>query len=195
MSAQTKGNPTMLVSLEEMAPVIEAGLAQGQEVVLTVTGNSMAPFLRHQRDQVVLTATDPTALQPGDVPLYRRRNGQFVLHRIVERDDGTCRRRLGDEDALPSAHVGAALHFTMLGDAQTDPEPRIETDQIIACAAAFLHKGKRLDCDSRRYCRRVRRWHRWLPERRVLMWLYYLPERLCRLPGRVYRKIKRCIPR
>ncbi len=195
MSTRIKDNPTMLVSLEEMAPVIRAGLAQGQEVVLTITGNSMAPFLRHQRDQVVLVAADPATLQPGDVPLYRRKNGQFVLHRIVERDDGTCRRRLGDKDALPSAHVGAALHFTMLGDAQTDLEPRIEEEQIIARAAAFLRKGKRWECDSRAYRRRVRRWHRWLPERRVLLWLYYLPERLGRLPGRVYRKIKRCITR
>lgn len=192
MSKRVKA-PTVLVSLEEMAPVIEAGLALGQEVVLTITGNSMAPFLRSQRDQVVLVAVDPAALQPGDVPLYRRENGQFVLHRIVERDDGVSRQRLGEKELLPSAHVGSALQFTMLGDAQVDLEPGIKAGQVIARASAFLRKGKRLECDSRRYRRRVRRWHWWLPLRMTLLWLYYLPERLCRLPGRAYRKIKRCI--
>lgn len=195
MNNRVKGASTMLVSLEDMAPVIESSLQQGQEVVLTITGNSMSPFLRHQRDQVVLTAVDPTVLQPGDVPLYRRKNGQFVLHRIVERDDGIHRQRLIDTEPLPSAHRGAALHFTMLGDAQTEPEPLIFTDQVIARATAFLRKGKRWDCDSRRYRRLVLRWHRLLPVRRTLLWLYYFPERLGRLPGRVFRKIKRCVTR
>ncbi len=190
-----KTTDTVKVSLDDLSPVIRHGLELGQEVVLTVTGNSMSPFLRHERDQVVLVKVDPATLQPGDVPLYRRRSGQYVLHRIVERDDGCERRRLGDMEVLPSAHVGAPLHFTMLGDAQTALEHRIEADQIVARAAAFIRKGKRWNCDSRAYRRRVRRWHRWLPLRPTLLFICNLPGWLCRLPGRAYRKIKRCIGR
>ena len=193
MSKYTEPSAIRLISLDALAPVIEGSLAAGQQVVLTITGNSMAPFLRDCRDQVVLEAVDPAALQPGDVPLYRRRSGQYVLHRIVERDDGEYRHILAEEEPLPSAHVGAPLSYTMLGDAQTELEPRIETDQIVARAAAFLRKGKRWECDSARYRRRVIRWHRRLPMRPALLWLYYLPERVGRLPGRAYRKIKRCI--
>ncbi|MBR5524785.1 MAG: S24/S26 family peptidase, partial [Clostridia bacterium] len=76
------------VPMVELSPLLMECISQGQEVILTVTGDSMCPFLRHKRDQVVLAAADPTALQPGDVPLYRRPGGQHVLHRIVERDDG-----------------------------------------------------------------------------------------------------------
>ena len=85
------------IPLKELSPLMIECLTQGQEVLLTITGNSMSPFLRHKRDQVVLTACDPTALEAGEVPLYRRDNGQYVLHRIVERDDGAIRTRYGQE--------------------------------------------------------------------------------------------------
>jgi len=154
--------------LAEMYPVIQESLAQGQEVVLTVTGNSMSPFVRHRRDQVVLTAADPMALQPGDVPLIRRDNGQFVLHRIIERDDGDVRTRWGRKKAYPSA--AADLRYTLLGDAQWDTEPDVRPDQIIALATAFIRKGRRWECASSAYRRNRLLWHRLLPLRRIWMW-------------------------
>lgn len=158
----------MTMPLAEMYPVIKESLEQGQDVVLTITGNSMSPFLRHRRDQVVLSAADPAALQPGDVPLIRRDNGQFVLHRIVERDDGTVRTRYGSRKAYPSA--GESLRYTLLGDAQWTEEPEVRPDQIIALATAFVRKGCRWECASSAYrCNRLR-WHRLLPLRRVWIW-------------------------
>ena len=164
------------VPLEQLAPVMTECLAQGQEVVLTVTGNSMSPFLRHQKDQVVLVACDPAALRPGDVPLFRRRNGKYVLHRIVERDDGVACTRWGQEQPLPS-HCDS-LQYTMLGDAQWQEEPHIAPDQIVACATAFISRGKRWECDSDAYRRNRLRWHRLLPLRPVLVRLYHLPRHL-----------------
>lgn len=164
------------VPLEQLAPIMSECLAQGQEIVLTVTGNSMSPFLRDKKDQVVLTACDPTALQPGDVPLFRRRNGQYVLHRIVERDDGAKRTRWGQEETLPSQCDG--LRYTMLGDAQWQEEPDIAADQIVACATAFIRRGTRWECHSDAYLRNRMRWHRLLPLRPVLVRLYRLPHHL-----------------
>lgn len=164
------------VPLEQLAPLMSECLAQGQEVVLTVTGNSMSPFLRDKKDQVVLTACDPTALQPGDVPLFRRRNGQYVLHRIVERDDGVTCTRWGEEQGMPSH--GDGLRYTMLGDAQWQEEPDIAADQIVACATAFIRRGKRWECHSDAYVRNRMRWHRLLPLRPVLVRLYHLPRHL-----------------
>lgn len=171
------------VSLQQLSPVVTECLAQGQEVVLLVTGNSMRPFLRHERDRVVLVkAADPANLQPGQVPLYRRANGWFVLHRIIERDDGERRWLLGEKEPLPSAHVGGGVQYTMLGDAQTDKEPGIRPEQIVGVATGFYVRGKRRPCDTPAYRRRTRLWHGLLPYRRGLL-------RLIGLPGYVPRGI------
>ena len=164
------------VPLEQLVPIMADCFDQKQEVVLTITGNSMSPFLRHQKDQVVLVACDPTALQPGDVPLYQRRNGKYVLHRIVERDDGVTCTRWGQEESLPSRCAG--LQYTMLGDAQWQKEPHIEPDQIIAVATAFISRGKRWECASTAYQDNRLRWHRLLPLRPLLVRLYHLPRHL-----------------
>lgn len=161
-------NSTVSMPLEQIYPVIREGLDQGQEVVLTITGNSMSPFVRHCRDQVVLVQTDPMVLQPGDVPLIRRDNGQFVLHRIIARDDGTDCRRWGDKKAHPSQTE--SLRYTLLGDAQWRTEPNVRPDQILAVATAFIRKGRRWECDSDSYCRNRLFWHRLLPIRRAWMW-------------------------
>lgn len=161
------------VSLDELVPIMSECFAQGQEAVLTITGHSMSPFLRNKKDQVVLTACDPNQLQPGDVPLYRRRNGKYVLHRIVERDDGVTRTRWGEAEALPSRCD--SLEYTMLGDAQWQEESHIAPDQIVAVATAFISRGKRWECDSGAYRHNRLRWHRWLPLRPLLVRLYHLP--------------------
>ena len=164
------------VPLELLEPIMSECFTQGQEVVLTVTGNSMSPFVLDKRDQVVLAACDPSTLQPGDVPLFRRANGKYVLHRIVERDDGTSCIRWGEEQMLPS-HCDS-LCYTMLGDAQWQEEPNIAPEQIVACAKAFIRRGKRWECDSEVYIRNRMRWHRLLWLRPVLVPLYHLPRRL-----------------
>ncbi len=168
--------------LEELSPVILDCLADGGEVVLTITGNSMSPFVRHQRDQVVLAATDPESLLPGAVPLYRRKNGQYVLHRIVEKDDGKHRVLYGDTESYPTA--GGGIRYTMLGDAQWILEPGIRPEQILACATAFIRKGKRWECDSKAYQRSRLFWHRLLPLRSKIIYLD-------RFPGRVMGRLRR----
>ena len=151
MSKKSSATRFVGVSLDQLAPIMSECMELGQEVVLTITGHSMSPFLRNKKDQVVLIPCDPTALQPGDVPLYRRRNGKYVLHRIVERDDGTVRTRYGREEALPSCCD--SLQYTMLGDAQWQEEPHIAPDQIVAVATAFISRGKRRECADDAYRR------------------------------------------
>lgn len=168
--------PFVGVSLDELAPIMSMCFAQGQEVVLTVTGRSMSPFLRDKKDHVVLVACDPMTLQPGDVPLYRRRNGKYILHRIVERDDGVTRTRWGEEETRPSRCE--SLQYTMLGDAQWQEEPHIAPDQIVAVATAFISRGKRWECQSDAYRQNRLRWHRLLWLRPVLVRLYHLPRHL-----------------
>lgn len=168
------------VSLGELSPVLTACLEAGQEVILTIKGSSMRPLLFNLRDQVVLRAVDGAALRPGDVPLYMRRNGVYVLHRMVARDDGTQVEYL-DGSVQESMQLGGELRYTMLGDAQTELEHGIAPSQILGVAVAFIRRGKRIECDSRSYRRRVRLWYRLLAIRRQLMFIHFLPSRLKRM--------------
>ena len=87
---------------------------------LVISGNSMAPFLVHGRDTVYLSRLDRPAKR-GDVLLYKRESGAYILHRVykVEKDS-----------------------YTMVGDAQTQLEQGIRQDQIIAIMTSALRKGK-----------------------------------------------------
>ena len=61
----------------------------GQEVAITVAGWSMMPFLRNQRDRVLLKK--PTsAFKVDDIVFYQRRSGQYVLHRIYKVQPDGC---------------------------------------------------------------------------------------------------------
>ena len=45
-------------------------------------GDSMEPLLFNQSTRVVIRKVDRT-LKKGDLPVYRRPTGQFVMHRII----------------------------------------------------------------------------------------------------------------
>ncbi len=134
----------VVTSLQELSPIMEECMADGSEVVLTVTGNSMRPLLRHRRDQVVLTKADKARLQIGDVPLYRRANGQFVLHRIVG--------------------LGASS-YTLCGDGQWTKEYGVPVKSIVAVATGFYRRGKYISCNAFWYKVYVKVWMALLPLR------------------------------
>ena len=64
-------------------PLLEELLREGQTLCLTVTGESMAPFLRHGRDQIRFRRPD-RPLRRGDMAFFRRANGQYVMQQEVE---------------------------------------------------------------------------------------------------------------
>lgn len=69
-------------TLEELLPRMQEAFREGKGFWLPVTGVSNYPTLLPDRDSVILEAVR-VPLKTGDLPLYRRDNGQFVLHRIV----------------------------------------------------------------------------------------------------------------
>ena len=99
-------------------------------MILPITGNSMRPLFFHKRDCAVLSPCDPLTLKRGDVPLYRRENGDYVLHRIVSVKQDT---------------------FTLVGDAQTELERGLPKEAVLAVMTGFIRKGKTVDCRNLRY--------------------------------------------
>lgn len=88
---------------------------------LEVSGSSMTPFLAPGRDSVLLAKPGET-LRRGDIALYQRESGAYVMHRVYRRErDGS---------------------YTMLGDAQRAFERGIRREQILAVACAAVRKGK-----------------------------------------------------
>lgn len=106
--------------MSALTPLMEEILAQGGSVEMTVTGHSMEPMLHDRVSRVRLRA--PRELKRGDLPLYRRTDGHYVLHRVTQADGG-C--------------------MTCCGDAQWVFEPNITRSQIVAVMEAFDRKGRR----------------------------------------------------
>lgn len=136
------------VRLEQMLPVIQETLAAGGTVRLPVTGTSMLPLLVAGRDTVLLGRA-PETLQENDLPLYRRTDGAFVLHRVVAcAADGT---------------------YTMCGDNQWVKEPGISHEQILGLVVCICRKNKDLPVQSRRYRLYVRVWRLLFPVRKYIV--------------------------
>lgn len=96
---------------------------QGKEVVLTITGSSMAPFLIHQRDAVMLgKITSPP--KRGDIVCFRRDDGSFVVHRIQKVDSSG---------------------YYLIGDGQTEMEGPVAADRLQAIVTKVRRKDRWFD--------------------------------------------------
>ena len=115
--------------LDELYPILSEVIASGGEFRLYPRGTSMKPLLREGRDSVALVA--PDRLKRGDILLYRRTDGHFVLHRLlcVEKD----------------------MTLTFCGDNQSRLEKGITPDAVIARVAYIWRDDKRISPDSLRY--------------------------------------------
>lgn len=134
------------VAFAALSPLLEETLRLGGTAELTATGNSMRPMMLHRRSKIRLAALTAEPKR-GDVLLYRRRDGHYVLHRLIEAGDT----------------------LTMCGDAQWHPEPGIERSQVLAILEAFSRKGKRwVSCDAGHYRAYWRFWLAIRPLRRLV---------------------------
>lgn len=114
------------IAPEELMDDLLALLEQTEPVPLVISGNSMAPFLIHGRDTVFLSRIK-APLKRGDMVLYRRASGQYVLHRVYSAEGDT---------------------LTMVGDGQAGLEPGIPMEQTLALVSAVRRKGKLLEPGS-----------------------------------------------
>lgn len=135
------------VSLDSVIDIILEKLESGGSVTFTPNGTSMLPMLRDGMDVVVLKK--PTGrLRLYDVPLYRRSNGIYVLHRVID---------FGNDGS-----------YVMCGDNQFKREKGITDAQILAVMVAFQRKGKAYSANSIRYRVYISLWQHTRPFRRII---------------------------
>ena len=120
-------NDIRQVSLDEMFPLMEEQLKEGGTVVFKPKGTSMLPLIRQGVDSVSIVK-NTAHLKKYDIPLYRRSDGSFILHRILKTfPDGT---------------------YAMCGDNQVVFEYGISDENIIGVAQGIYRKDKYIPLSS-----------------------------------------------
>ena len=115
--------------MADLLPFIEEAFSKDMTFKIPITGTSMNPFLVEGRDYVLIEKPS-LPLEIGDVPLYRRDNGTFVLHRVVDK---------------------TAKVYAMCGDNQFILEKGIEDKHIIGVMCTVCRDGKTFNVDDEEY--------------------------------------------
>ena len=143
---------------EASKKIIIEQLASGQKLrYLGFRGVSMLPMLRQGKDSVELSPL-PERLKKYDLPVYIRKNGQFVMHRIV----GV-----------------KADHYICLGD-NTLKFEHIYPEQMIGVVSAFKRGDKRIEVDAPGYKVYCRLWRLTRPARIVIRLMKRVARKLLR---------------
>lgn len=118
------------LQLADLWPVMAEQLDAGKTVRFAPKGVSMLPLIRQDLDTVVIK-TAPPKLKKYDLALYRRKNGQFVLHRVVGvNKDGS---------------------YVMCGDNQYWREYGITDENILAMAVGYYKGNEYISFDDENY--------------------------------------------
>jgi len=107
-------------------PVITELLDSGQTARITVTGNSMYPFLRAGRDSVELSKASFQEINRGDIVLIKRTNGIYILHRVIKKPK---------------------ILF-MVGGAQQWIEGPLYPEQLVAKVKSVRRKNREIPCTN-----------------------------------------------
>lgn len=117
-----------LMKTNIIMPAIKELFEEGQRVRITVTGMSMYPFLRGDKDSVELTRTVFAEVRQGDILLVLRNNQQYVLHRLI--------RKKND-------------HIYLNGDAQQWWEGPIYPEQLVAKVVTVYRQDSCIPCTNK----------------------------------------------
>ena len=104
-----------------MMEEIKSLISEGKRVTITVKGNSMNPFFVHLRDQITLGPWKDSDIRKGTVALVKDTRGNYLIHRIVERDAATV---------------------TLIGDGNVAQVETATIENIIGIMYSITRKGR-----------------------------------------------------
>ena len=147
-----------MIKADDWVPTILPFIQEGKIVRIVPHGFSMVPFMTGSRDEVNLVQIDGE-IKRGDIVVYRRDNGVYVLHRIY--------KVRGNE-------------YYLLGDAQTNIEGPLRREQIIAKVLSYYRKGKLITCQSKKEKFEYKLWFFLRPFRPMIIKLNNLKNKIKR---------------
>lgn len=140
----------------------EEEISESGSLVYTNVGTSMMPLLRQNRDLMIIRKPDGRCRR-YDVPLYKRNDGKYVLHRILKVKDDS---------------------YVLCGDNCRRREYGITDRQIIGVLSAVVRDGKTLPVSDWRYKVYAHIWCDFFHIRVLILWLK-------EMYGRLKRKLRR----
>ncbi len=112
---------------EQLEQLLAETVFRGERLTVSGCGNSMAPFICEQTDRVVLAPLTKRTRKAGNICLYKRPNGQLVMHRICRIHGGLC---------------------DMRGDNQLYIEHDVAQCQLLAQVVQVIRPKQTVRCDT-----------------------------------------------
>lgn len=139
---------TTKVLVNDIYPIIKDKLDDGGEVVFTLTGNSMLPFMKDGKTTVTIKKVE-NKLKRGDIVFYRV-NNQYILHRIL---------RVKKNYVIICGDGLNRLEF-------------VEEKNIFAVLVRFQNDSKVIDINNKWYRFKAKLWMLLRPIRKYLLHFY-----------------------
>jgi signal peptidase I len=136
----------------------EEQLAKTGKLIYTNKGDSMMPLIKQDRDLLIIEPVHGR-LKKYDVPLYKRDNGQYVLHRIL---------KVREQD------------YVICGDNRWSKEYGITDKHIIGVLTAVVRDGKEISVNDRKYKLYVHLWCDLFPVRAFVVHVIHKLQRISR---------------
>lgn len=142
-----------VVSTSEIKGTLTELIESGGYVPICVSGYSMRPLLRHNKDTVWIKKCPVSELKRGRIVLYKRSDGRIFLHRI---------RKIQSPDL-----------FIVNGDAHTYCE-NIDASQVLGAVCEIERNGRKMPFDCMKLKCYEKIWYSAKPFRPFLLRLLHL---------------------
>ena len=142
---------------ENLYPYFNELLEKKGEAIITVKEKSMLPFIKDNKDQVILEKKDFNSLDKGEIIFFKSRWGDYTIGRIYSKSD---------------------LGYLTIGDGNLKFDGYVRSKDVLAVVKKIVKMGKQIDCDSYFWKIIFNIWMKLLPMREYLLKIYNLKKLL-----------------
>lgn len=142
-----------------MNSTYEKELEKHGSFTFTNVGTSMMPLLRQNKDLFVIEKKTGKRCRKYDAVLFKRANGQYVLHRIL---------KVREKD------------YILCGDHQFHCEYGVTDDEILGVMTKVIRDGVTISMTDKKYQIYVHLWCDFFYIRAAVLWMKIFPYRIRR---------------